>query len=177
MVSSLAGDYQAASSMKKVVISLMGVKDLPLVLAWRSIPEVVELLPRQKERPLPWETQISWWRRRKNRMDWMVYYYGRPVGTVHFEAAGKTPEVGIMIGEVGLWGKGVGRLALRSLLDTLFYGASLLDMVCALVRPGNERSHRLFKSLGFRQQGTGRDGQACYVLRREDWVKKSASSK
>jgi len=70
----------------------------------------------------------------------------------HLNRAG---EVGIAIGDKGLWGKGYGTEAMRLLLD---YGFRALNLHSVLIRvfPFNERAIRCYEKLGFRIIGRRR---------------------
>lgn len=61
-------------------------------------------------------------------------------------------SVGILIGERHLWGRGIGKAAVRMLADYAFTVENL-DKVTAEVYGFNERSQRLFESVGFRKEG------------------------
>ena len=142
--------------------------DLPLLLAWSHIKEIWTYMPtsRSKEN-LTWEKHFDWWRGRKNRFDWMILvnldeYGPRPVGVVKFEYKGGGPsEIGIYIGEVTLWDKGVAAEALRLALDEV---AARYRSISAVIHPENQRSIRLFTGLGFKKVGKARSGQEEYRL-------------
>jgi RimJ/RimL family protein N-acetyltransferase len=70
-----------------------------------------------------------------------------PVNWVHRNA-----DVSIFIGDHGVWGQGAGYQAIMLLLD---FGFNILNLhrVNAHVYQGNERSERLFKKCGFREEG------------------------
>lgn len=64
----------------------------------------------------------------------------------------RTASVGILIGERHLWGRGIGKAAVRILADYAFTVENL-DKVTAEVYGFNERSQRLFESVGFAKEG------------------------
>ena len=144
----------------EVVLVPMKFDDLPLLLAWRQDREVMSYLPSAPVSPT-WENHTAWWRGRKDRSDWMVILSSldgsnRPVGTTHYNW--DTGEVGILIGEKVLWGKGVGREALRKTLDWI--GAK---NCWAVIHPDNIASQRVFGNNGFVwDDEMGRNGQRVY---------------
>ena len=89
--------------------------DLELLLAWAHISEIWEYLPTSRRgEKLTWEKHFQWWTNRQNRIDWMIIYDGRSVGVVHVcNLDTDYPEIGLYIGEVTLWGKGIGKKALE----------------------------------------------------------------
>jgi RimJ/RimL family protein N-acetyltransferase len=93
---------------------------------------------------------------------------GRPVGVIHaidyetgssYHPVIKIPEVGLYIGEVELWGQGVGKQALTQMLELLPERAAY-----AVIHRKNERSIKLFTSLGFKKIGKARKGQELYLF-------------
>jgi len=132
--------------------------DFPLIMAWRSNPLVYQGFY-QQETPLIWQEHRDWLRSRNQ--DWRTFiieYYDRPVGVVTMGQLDHwSPEVGYYVGEVSLWGKGIGREAvLQALKWVKDYGR---DYVHTTVLRSNERSIRLLKSLGFNYLGEARDGE------------------
>ncbi len=145
-----------------IYLRLQRADDYPLTMAWRSHPLVYEGFYSQNE-PLTWEEHISWVMSR-NR-DWsafMVIYDERPVGYLnvtqldHWE-----PEIGVYIGETTLWGKGVGREAVKLGLE--YIKSKGKESCHTTILKSNTRALRLFKSLGFIETGEARGG--------EIWVK------
>ena len=60
--------------------------------------------------------------------------------------------VGILVGEKNMWGHGIGKTALRILLDYAFT-VSNLERVYAEVYGFNQRSLRLMERVGFQKEG------------------------
>jgi RimJ/RimL family protein N-acetyltransferase len=137
--------------------------DLELVLAWRSIPEVYHFLYTQKE-PLNWDEHKNWFENRKNRIDWIIIYNGRKIGVmniIHLDT--ECPELGIYIGELKLWGKGVGKQVVIMALNWM--KRKRFKMACATTNKENIRSQGMWESLGFKKKGTVKDGtEWLYVL-------------
>ena len=138
--------------------------DLEVMLAWGSHPEVCRYLPSRPE-TLTWELHYAWWKSRQHRVDWIIQLDDgqtrpRAVGEVHLRDLNMCPEIGLYIGEVTLWNKGVGKKALKLAMEWAWeHGLSRLQ---AVVHPRNKRSQRLFEGLGFVRTGTGRKGQWRY---------------
>jgi len=140
--------------------------DLPLLLAWAHIKEIWTYLPTSRAgENLTWESHFGWWRSREDRMDWMIRvnldaYGPRPVGVVIANL--RSSEIGLYLGEVTLWGKGIGKEALR--LGTLRMFHMEHKVIVAVIHPDNLRSIKLFTGLGFRKVGKARGGQDEYRL-------------
>jgi len=129
--------------------------DLELLLAWRSHPEVYRYF-REQEGPLKWEDHYRFWRARQDRIDWIILFDDgvrkRKVGSVNItNISSKTPEVGILIGEITLMGRGVGAQSVGLVVEWLKTRG--YDKVRARTSLENDRSQRLFESLGFETRG------------------------
>lgn len=135
--------------------------DQALVLAWRSDREVMRYLPNAPVHPTfksQWEyfkgPALREWHRY-----WVVTLHDelapRPVGVCQFHA--DTGEVGLLIGEKSLWGKGVGGSALGMLMGKVaayMWGDqppanAPSAWVWACIHRENEASQRLFETWGF----------------------------
>jgi RimJ/RimL family protein N-acetyltransferase len=91
---------------------------------------------------------------------WVIDLDGRPVGFANFRdlhPKGKSCEIGIGIGEPGLWGKHLGREALELQLDYLQRELGLHRIGLSVVAH-NDRAIWMYKSLGFVVEGVERDG-------------------
>lgn len=141
-----------------IYLRLASEADLPLMMAWRSNPLVYKGFYTQKC-PLVWEEHYSWWKSRNS--DWrtfLVFYDHRPVGVVTIGQLDHwSPEIGYYIGEVGLWGKGIGREAVRLGLE--YIKSQAKRHIHSTVLKNNKRSIRLLKSLGFSYLGAARKGE------------------
>jgi len=144
-------------------------RDLELLFAWNSHPQVTRFFP---SRPpvLTWEMHYAWWQTRRHRMDWVVLYDDgrtrpRAVGVVHIRDLNTPgPEIGLYIGDVTIWGRGIGKRALELAMEWAWgHGVRRLQ---AVIHPRNRRSHPLFLSLGFVRIGRGRRGQVLYERKR-----------
>ena len=90
----------------------------------------------------------------------VIEYEGRAIGQANYrdlQPKGRSAEVGIGIGEPGLWGKGLGReavgLLVRHLVDDL-----KVHRVSLSVLAFNDRAIASYKAAGFEVEGIERDG-------------------
>ena len=160
--------------------------DLDALCQWRNHPEVCRfLVNRAKTR----DQAVAWFRRitgDPNNMlkgivvDSHLVGYGI-VEDVNVEL-GKC-QVGIVIGKTDLWGKGVGKTVAGKLLMHCFETLEL-HRVLAVIAKGNDRSERLFKSLGFVHEGTLReatliDGKhtdlLCYSMLKREYEQRGSN--
>ncbi|KKK74639.1 hypothetical protein LCGC14_2881770, partial [marine sediment metagenome] len=154
---------------------------LPTILAWRSDRDVMRYLPTAPVEPT-WEEILDWYVSGKRRDPGHGYWtiklsprvltpmsrdsapdFSRIIGTTHFNMA--TGEVGLLIGEKGLWGAGLSKAALSLTLRKVFHSTFKLltpPGVWAVIHRENDRSLRLFESMGFVHDGTGRSGQCIF---------------
>ncbi len=135
--------------------------DWPLILAWRSSPLVYQGFYRQTE-PLTWEEHVAWFRNRPSSWRTFIVLYGetvRPVGTVTIgQLEHWSPEIGYHMGEVSLWGKGIGKEAVQLAMDYVRgYGREYCHTT---ILDSNKRSIRLIKALGFEYLGVARKGES-----------------
>jgi len=134
------------------------------MLAWRSNPDIYQGFVTQNS-PLFWEEHIAWWQSRPETWrSFIILYEGRPVGVVTIgQLEHWSPEIGYYIGEVSLWGKGLGKEAVSLALQWLkehgkhYAHTTILD--------NNKRSIKLVKSLGFKWLGKARDGESWYQIK------------
>jgi len=154
--------------------------DLELMMAWRSNPLVYQGFYTQ-DKPLTWEEHLNWWRSRNK--DWRTFiiliqdqmthadisyedglWRKRCVGVVNVGQLDHwSPEVGYYVGEVTLWGKGIGKEAVRLALEWIKnYGKDHTHItgIHTTIPDNNEKSIRLIKSLGFEYLGPARPGES-----------------
>lgn len=125
--------------------------DLELLLGWRSNPLVYEHF-RSQDEPLDWGSHLSWFgSRSEERRDYLIQYQGRGVGSVFL-----TPDsfVGVYIGEVDLWGEGIGEAAVSWVCDKHEREAFFAE-----IHEDNEASRRLFEECGFTHQDSDDEWQ------------------
>ncbi len=152
--------------MPSVSLRELNVNDLDLLLAWAHIPDIWVYMPTSRRNEnLSWEEHLKWWYGRKNRRDWMIKYYvgNRSVGVIHAsDLLTERPEIGLYVGELGLWDDGVGERALLEVIDIL--KSSNYLWARAVIHPDNIRSIRLFTKCGFIRISKGRKGQDIYEI-------------
>lgn len=143
--------------------------DLELILAWRSIPQVIRGIYSQSRTGfITWDEHYNWWHSRHN---WKIFIIQvndnistRDVGVVSLSQLDNwKPQVGIIIGEVTLWGRGVGRQALLLALNWL--REKRYSTVFTTILKNNERSIRLFEAVGFKRVSEGREGEWEYQVK------------
>ncbi|NUC70869.1 GNAT family N-acetyltransferase [Haloterrigena sp. SYSU A558-1] len=144
--------------------------DLELMMAWRSHPDLYENFYIQ-DKELDWETHIEWWEGRTNRRDWIIVLQEndrwRDVGNVSLsDLDTDCPEVGIYIGEVSSWGKGVATKAVEFALSWL--RTQDYSETHARILKHNDASQRVFEKIGFEHAGLARDGEYMYVYTIEE---------
>lgn len=77
--------------------------------------------------------------------------------------------IGILLGDRSVWGRGVGKKAVRIALDYAFTVLNL-EKACAEVYDFNTRSCRLFEAVGFLQEGVLRQHELHNGARRDMYV-------
>ena len=142
--------------------------DLPLIMSWRSNPLVYQGFYSQRK-PLEWAEHYQWWESRNK--DWrefiIVLIEGTHMREIGIVTIGQldhwSPEIGFFIGEVSLWGRGIGKKAVSLGLDWLKeYGKEYCHTT---ILDDNKRSIRLIKSLGFTRLGKARENESWYQKR------------
>ena len=128
--------------------------DLPLLELWDSDPVIIALMGRRFEaqRPEEWLRQV---RRSRSSRAWIIELGGRPVGEVELAQINNrnhTAEIRICVGESGLWGRGIGTLAMTESLR-LAFGETGLETVYLRVFANNLRAIALYQRMGFRKEG------------------------
>lgn len=141
--------------------------DLPLMMAWRSNPQVFKGFYSQKC-PLVWEEHVKWFRSRNS--DWrtfFVLYEDRPIGCVTLGQLDHwSPEIGYYIGEVSLWGKCVGTEAVRKGVDWVKEYSLTHHHVCGIhttILDDNIASQKIMEKLGFKKGMPARKGETYWV--------------
>ena len=141
----------------------MTIADRPHLMGWGSDPEFRwqqwGMQPGRFEEPdaRKW---IEFMTRDGESGAWVIEHGGRPIGFANFrdhKPKAKSCEIGIGIGESGLWGKHLGREALQLEVRYL-QGALGLHRIGLSVVGHNDRAIWMYKSLGFVVEGVERDG-------------------
>jgi len=141
------------SMAEKIEIELCDVEvpgDLELILAWRSNPLIYKWFYQQKG-PLKWEDHFFHWSEKKPRKDWIIKYNGRKVGSVFVVFMEGIADVGIYVGEVTLWGKGIGNAALAQAV--LWLRGQKYREARARINKENTVSKIVFEKAGFIYEG------------------------
>ena len=139
--------------------------DMPLVMAWHSNPIIQKgfYTLGKDPRPLNWEEHYEWWT--LTTKDWKKFIVilvenniAREVGIVRVSNLEDfCPNIGFTIGEVSLWGKGVGKQAVSLALDWL--NSIGKKYVNTTVLTNNQRAVGLLEGLGFESRGEARKGE------------------
>ena len=143
-------------------------KDMALILAWRNNPLSYKYFWQQgykDEGLISWETHYEWW---NSHRDWLRYIIEvkdnnitRPVGYIQFSDWGNDmADIGIYIGEVTLWGKGIGKEALSlgiRELEVKGFKKARADVLLT-----NIGSQKIFEATGFKKIVGRREGECSY---------------
>jgi RimJ/RimL family protein N-acetyltransferase len=143
------------------VVSLipMSEVDLELVMAWRSHPEAYRYF-REQQRPLTWQEHWTFWQNRRNREDYIINVQEknkkRKVGNINLSQLNTPqPEIGIIIGELTLYGKGVASQAVKLGLHRLVDLGHVQARVT--INRNNPASQAVFKKFGFKKDPEQKD--------------------
>ena len=146
-----------------VTLRALTMADLPDMIRWGSQPDF---------RWMQWGMQPGRWEEADARRwiefmtrdgesgAWAIEHESRPVGFANFrdvKPKGKSCEIGIGIGDPGLWGRHLGREALQ--LEVTYLREQLgMHRIGLSVVAHNDRAIWMYKSLGFVVEGIERDG-------------------
>lgn len=138
--------------------------DLSLMMAWRSHPLVYKGFYTQ-QRPLEWFEHCRWFDARNQ--DWRTFIVfeecGRPVGVVTIGQLDHwSPEIGYYIGEISLWGKGVGTRAVELGIEWVRGYAkdhTHATHIHTTIKDDNIASQKIMKKLGFKKGMEARKGE------------------
>ncbi|MCD6550090.1 GNAT family N-acetyltransferase [bacterium] len=143
---------------RKVILRGIRRADIQYFLKWLDDPEVSTPLGRYL--PVSEIGEENWVREIERKKDVIVFTIvdkktEKSIGNCGFhkiDFRNQRAELGIFIGEKEYWGKGYGTEALELLIS---YGFTQLNLhsIASLVVSSNERSVRLHKKLGFKEQG------------------------
>ncbi len=150
----------------RVLLRECTIDDLELLLAWRNQPLVWMGFYTQSKtnKPISWVEHCQWWYKTQDWKRWIVQVDDgriRDVGWVAIrDLYSWEPEMSLGVGEVLLWGTGVGRDALALALNWLreqgykYSRTSILD--------NNERAKRLYLVAGYEKIAGARPGESLY---------------
>lgn len=141
-------------------------RDLELMMAWRSSPLVFQGFYTQRQ-PLEWDEHVGWWfSRNKDWRTFIIEYAGRDVGTVTIGNLDHwCPELGVMIGETTLWGRGIGTAAIEEAIKWLREYAISYPYIVACrttIKDSNIASKKLFLKCDFKWMAVARSGESWY---------------
>lgn len=143
------------------------ITDLPLMMAWRSNPLIYQGFYQQSS-PLVWEEHLSWFQSRNP--DWrtfIIIYEHRAVGVVTIGQLDHwSPELGYYLGEISLWGKGLGTEAVGLGIKWIKEYAKTHRHITGLhttILDDNIGSIKLIKKLGFVKGMKAREGETYWA--------------
>ncbi|HYY47632.1 MAG TPA: GNAT family protein [Thermoplasmata archaeon] len=145
---------------ERVRLRPLASSDLRRCVKWFSDPQIIRFLGRNSPVTMPEEER--WFRDYERRPDEQIFAIdvaGVHIGNVglhKIDRVHRKAEVGIVIGEAGLWSKGYGTEAMAAVLHYAF-GPLGLNKVSLDVLEYNERAIRVYERLGFRPEGIHRE--------------------
>ncbi len=140
-------------------------RDVPSLYAFKNDPEVAALLGGFNA-GLTTTDIVEWIEHHHKRNDeivWIIADKERDgcighVGLYHIDYRVRSAEFAIMIGAKDWWGRGLGRSVTRYMVKWGFTELNLNRVSLSLLAT-NERAHRLYKSIGFVEEGHLREAQ------------------
>jgi RimJ/RimL family protein N-acetyltransferase len=137
--------------------------DLELMLAWRNNPKIYKYL-NSKNNKLSWEHHYNWYKNLKNAEYYMIIFDNRRIGIVNVINLDKEyPELGVIIGETSLWGKGKGSEAVKLLIDDLHRRG--YRKLCATTNKKNKGSNKIWNKFGKRVKNVKNDTEWLYEIK------------
>ncbi len=149
--------------MSLVTLRPLAESDVDHMMTWVNAPEIVGNLAAFSGAPMTREDELAWIRRTIVSADrvWSVFatddnrYLGQ-VGIHQIHARSKVGRLGAVIASRTDMGKGLGSAAIRAVIDRGF-GELGLHKLWLMVFRTNERGQRLYKRLGFLEEGLLRE--------------------
>ena len=133
--------------------------DLPMILAWRTMPEVSDYMYTDFEpdmqQQLAWFEQIS---RDSTRLDWIINANGEDVGLVsivRINNLNKRCEWAYYLASPSVRGKGVGKSVELNILEYVFKSLNMHKLCCE-VFTSNEMVIKIHEKFGSLVEGTRR---------------------
>jgi RimJ/RimL family protein N-acetyltransferase len=153
----------APETLSPVTLRPLAETDVDSILTWVNRPEVVGNLAAFSGAPLTREQELDWIRRTLASKDrvWSVVatddgrYLGQ-VGIHQIHARSRVGRLGVVIASRAEMGKGFGSAAVRAVLDRAF-GELGLHKLWLMVFRSNDRGQRLYRRLGFVEEGILRE--------------------
>lgn len=156
----LDGDLRTVLKGSRITIRRVRASDLRVILRWWTDPVVMGEVRATRLRITLNQLQAEYWPRWENPgpadyHQFVICLDKRPVGEIGYRLADGDPTtaaVDIKIGEPELWGRGIGSAAMRLFVAFL---REQVGVATVVAEPGewNQRSLRLFASIGFREVG------------------------
>ena len=149
--------------MSLVTLRPLAETDVDHIMTWVNRPEIVGNLAAFSGAPMTREDELAWIRRTLVSADrvWSIVasddgrYLGQ-VGIHQIHARSKVGRLGVVIATREEMGQGHGSAAIRAALDRGF-GELGLHKLWLMVFRSNERGQRLYKKLGFIEEGVLRE--------------------
>lgn len=175
---------------KQIALRPITLEDTPLIVRWRSDPQVYGTLFRQE--PITEERHRQWLREMvlSGKCDQFIIVdkaQNRSVGTVFLKEIDREhlrAEYAIFIGEETARGRGIGSEAARLMTDYGFQQLGL-NRIYLYVFASNVRAIASYRSAGFREEGRLRENYRCkdgsfadvlmMSLLRGEWLEKRAA--
>lgn len=146
---------------KNVVLRPMRREDAEEIVRWRNAPDVHAQMfaadPPTMEGHMQWFDSLQ---KRDDKVEFVIVENssGRPIGTIglsNIDRVNHRAEYGILIGEADARGKGLAREASQLILKYAFEMLQLHRVFLYVFRE-NEPAIRLYRALGFDQEGVMR---------------------
>lgn len=134
--------------------------ELDMFTSWAPRQSLEQFVKRYEERILEPDEDV---------ITFGIQFEGRLVGRISLELIDRDhrrASVGLVIGDRSVWGRGVGRTALRIMVDFAFTLENL-ERVYAEVYGFNLRSLRLMTTVGFQQEGVLRGHEVQLGVRQD----------
>lgn len=158
---------------EKAFLKTIEVSQAKQYLGWLKNKKVNQYLSTDGEGlTLKKETEyIKKARKKKNKINWSIYTLnGRHIGSTGLDPIdiyGKKTRWGIFIGEVDMWGQGIGTDVLKTVLKYCFQNLKL-QRIELEVASENLGAIKCYKRCGFKKEGvrkrTGRKGNKYYDM-------------
>lgn len=114
---------------------------------WRQNPNVYSNFLVQNK-PLEWNEHVMFWSKYKNRVDWIINFESRRVGSVYFKILDNNKlDIGIYIADVTLRGRGIGSESIRFAINWAI--ENKFKSIQAVIKLTNLASKKMFTNLGF----------------------------
>lgn len=147
-----------------IALRELGRQDLAEINKWRNDHEVIDLLGNNflyiaKEVDEKWYDSYLQTRDQNKRLAIVDKDTNIIIGTIQLtgiHAVNRTAEYSIMIGNKAYWGRGAGLTASIEILKHGFCDLNL-NRIYLTVLAGNERAIKLYKKIGFTEEGLQRE--------------------